>query len=533
MNLRNMKKHETFLSAAATDEFSLCVQEFLQEKKLPRKDIMRYCLMIEEILLKTMDAGMENVPIRLITGERFLHSYITLEIDGKEANVFVSHEDSQTHYGSQILKNLGVSPDYRFSGETNIYSFHLRRKNVNPFLSLLIALSCAAAVGFLGLLMPDGTRLAVLDNILTPLHNTFLNMLSSIAGPMIFLAVARGIYGIGDVATLKRVGKKVLLGYIRTVAVVVVIFGALCVPFFSFAFSQNSSGSTELSTVFSMLLDIIPKNIFSPFVDGNTLQIIFLAAVVGISLIFLGHRTNSVARAIEQINYIVQFLIEFISRLVPYFLFIVVVRMIWSDMFSTLANLGKYFIIFVVCSICMTVSVVIFTAVRNRVNPLLLVKKGLPTFLIAVTTASSAATFGTNVQACNKKYGIDELISSFGIPLALATFKPCTALCYTTMMFFFAEIYHIDVSPAWIVMALFVCIVLSLATPPIPGGAMSAYTVLLTQLGLPMEALAIALACDAIIDFITTGFNQFLLPFPLITQAGKLGLLDYDTLRKK
>ena len=527
------KKQEARLTTGAIDAFSLSAQEFLRERKLPRRDVLRYSLMIEEILLKTLEQGQDNTPIRLTMGVRFFRPYIILEIDGAEQNVFVRQEDSQTRYGAQILKNLGVSPEYRFSGGANSYTFQPHGKRISPFLSLMLALLSAVIVGSLGHFLPKESRLFLLDNLLTPLHDAFLNMLGCVAGPMIFLAVAWGIYGIGDVATLKRVGKKVLLGYLGMVAAVVAVIGTAMVPFFSLSYSRGVGGTSELSTIFSMLLNIIPKNIVSPFADGNTLQVIVLAVVIGISMIYLGRRTDAVARAIEQINHIVQFLIEFISRLVPFFIFIVVVRMIWFDTTSIVADLGKLFGVFIGATLAAALGVVAFTAVRNRVNPLRLIRKGLPTFLIAVTTASSAAAFGTNVEACNQKYGIDGQISSFGIPLALATFKPITALNYTVMMLFFAELYHVDVSTAWIVLALFICMVLALATPPIPGGAMSAYTVLLVQLGIPMEALAIALACDAIFDFIDTGFDQFLLPFPLLTQARKLGLLDDEKLRGK
>ena len=72
-----------------------------------------------------------------------------------------------------------------------------------------------------------------------------------------------------------------------------------------------------------MILNIFPANILSPFVEGNTLQIIFLAFVIGLSMIFLGQRTSAVAKAVEQINYIITFLMGTISTFVPYFVFIV------------------------------------------------------------------------------------------------------------------------------------------------------------------------------------------------------------------
>lgn len=255
--------------------------------------------------------------------------------------------------------------------------------------------------------------------------------------------------------------------------------------------------------------------------------------VIGIAMLFLGRKTTSVAKAVEQINHIVQFLVEFISKLVPYFIFIVLVRMIWSNTLSIMLTVGKLFCVFIAAIIVMLIGMVVYTSICTHTGISLLVKKGLPTLLIALSTASSAAAFGTNMTACHKSYGIDDKISSFGIPLGMVTFKPATAVCYMAMSLFFAQMYSVDISIAWIIIMLFSASTLAIATPPIPGGSITSYTVLFAQLGIPAEAIAIALACDALFDFISTGVDQFLLPMVLLNQAGKLGMVDRKVLLDK
>ncbi|MCQ2463655.1 MAG: dicarboxylate/amino acid:cation symporter [Clostridia bacterium] len=524
--------YEAGLSAESTDKCSEAVRKYTSALNLSGREASRYALTVEEILLDTQESG-DCDRLRLTTGRRFFRSCITLELFGKQQNVFRKNSSGSV-LGDSVLKNLGLSPEYSYAEGVNTYLFRIKKKSVNPVISLIIAIASAIVLGIIGkFLLPVGIINGILDNFLTPLHDAFLNMLGCIAGPMIFLSVAWGIYGIGDAATLKKIGKKLLTSYISTVYIVTVLFSLICLPVFKPEFSQNSVSGSELSSILNMILGIIPKNIFSPFTDGNTLQIIFLAVVIGIAMLFLGKKTDAVAKAVEQINYIVQYLIEFVSRLVPYFIFIVILNLIWSDSVSSIASAGKFFITGVICIPVMALFVLLITSVRMKTNPLLLAKKGIPTLVIALTTASSAAAFGTNMNACRKQYGISDTISSFGIPLGIVALKPATAINYISAALFFATFYHVEISVSWLVMMVFSIGILAVATPPIPGGAMTAYTVLFTQLGIPPEAIAITLACDALFDFLDTGIDQFLLPIIMLPQAGKLGMLDRDILKTK
>ena len=97
--------------------------------------------------------------------------------------------------------------------------------------------------------------------------------------------------------------------------------------------------------------------------------------------------------------------------------------------------------------------------------------------------------------------------------------------------FIYQEIFQIEISLSWIIMAVLISIITAIATPPIPGGAVIGYSILFSQLGLPEEGLAIILAIDVITDFLITSTDIFCIPMALAGVAKRYGLLDEEKLR--
>jgi len=98
--------------------------------------------------------------------------------------------------------------------------------------------------------------------------------------------------------------------------------------------------------------------------------------------------------------------------------------------------------------------------------------------------------------------------------------------------FFFAKQFGVAVSPDWLVSAAFVSAMLAIATPPIPGGGVAAYTMLFARLGIPDDALAIVLTMDILFDFVRTAANMYNLPLALIDCAATMGKLNVKKLRE-
>ena len=80
---------------------------------------------------------------------------------------------------------------------------------------------------------------------------------------------------------------------------------------------------------------------------------------------------------------------------------------------------------------------------------------------------------------------------------------------------------------------MFIAAIVAIAMPPIPGGGAVAYTVLFAQIGIPAEALSVALAIDILTDFLITAFDMFVLPLTLINVSSRLSMIDREILRAR
>ena len=153
----------------------------------------------------------------------------------------------------------------------------------------MLALFC----GGMCQLLPDSVGLFVSKQLVTPLFDTAMGFLAAVAGPMIFLSVICGIYGLGDLATLGRVGKRMILRFLLLPFVWTLLVLVALLPFFRTV--SGGGGSLELSGLQEMILDIVPDNMLSPCLEGNPMQIVFLAIIFGMALLVLGNRVAVVA----------------------------------------------------------------------------------------------------------------------------------------------------------------------------------------------------------------------------------------------
>lgn len=129
--------------------------------------------------------------------------------------------------------------------------------------------------------------------------------------------------------------------------------------------------------------------------------------------------------------------------------------------------------------------------------------------MIGLTTASSSAAFADNLMSCTVKHCISPKLANFAVPFGQILYKPATAIMYWFAAVSAAERNNFAVSVPWIITVLVTCIVLSSATPPVPGGTTASSSILFTQPGLPTESLAIILALNVIQEFVRTATNLF------------------------
>lgn len=521
------------LSGENIDTASEKIEKHLVSFSVDKKNVLRFRLMFEEILLNYRDRFSEEAEFTLRCEKRFSRPRITIAVVGENLEPFAASE-SDGEYLSETLRgmlaNMGLAPSHRYKNGENIITLTPeKKKRGSSAIWLLAAIVLAVGAGLLCSLLPENVSEFLSVKVVNPVSDKFMGFLSAVSGPLIFLSILCGIYSIGDVAFFGRIGKRMITRFLLMSVLLLFIAGCAAVPFFGL--SSGEGGQADFSDLYQMLLDIIPSNLIAPFIDGNTLQIVFIAIIFGAALLVLNDKTTMVSKLVEQLNYLVQFIIKYINAFIPPVIFCSIFNMIVSGNSDIGFSSLKPILLTIMCCVIMSAVYVAVVCARRRISPILLVKKLMPTFLIAITTASSAAAFATNIETCEKKLGIDKKIINFGLPLGQSVFMPAAAALFFIMGLCMAETFSVPITAMLLVNLFIIALVLAIAAPPVPGGFAACVTILITQAGIPEAAIPIVIAMSMILDFFCTATNLFCLQAELIELAGSLDMLDTELLR--
>ena len=307
---------------------------------------------------------------------------------------------------------------------------------------------------------------------------------------------------------------------------------AVCVAFPLFVFVSGDSLHIGYRELLEMVLGWLPTNLVCPFLDSNAMQLVLMGFIFGIGLLKLDHRAGGLAAALEGLNSLLLWWAEWCTRLLPIFVFIIVVKNFWLGQMAEILPLWKPWVMTVGLQAGIFLALVLWACRKFKVGVTVLLKKISATFLIAFGTNSCTASVTENYACCAGKLGISGQVFGFGIPIGTSVFKPGSAIRLMVLVLYLASAYEVGISLGWVVMAVQMAIIFSVAEPAIPGGTLMLCPMLFAQLGLPAEALTAILAIDIFFDAVGIAFNQVFVQMALLQQAGSMELLDMETLRR-
>jgi len=505
------------------------VGAFLTSVGVEKREALRIKLTLEEILLDYQAKFGKEATFNVRCVKRLLTIKVELIVAGRVYNPLEKDEEENAING--ILAGIGLAPSYGYRNGKNHIIFIPKKKPLSSTVKMGVAIGLAIIAGILLKLLPEGIRAGANEYVLTPVTDAFMGLISAVSVPLIFLSILGSICSMGNMETLGKIGSKtikVILLYMTVISVFMTALGSLF-----FHVQWGGGGTSGFSQVFDLIYNIIPSNLFEPFVTGNTLQLIFISIIVGLAMLVLSSRVSGVFKLVEQFGAIVQTIMSGLSSLLPILIFVLFTGMISGGEFGILLESWKIIAVFLLLITIYFALTVLYIALRKKVSPTLLLKKTWKTLVIALTTASSAAAFQRNIRDANKKLGIDKRLAEFGTSLGQVLFSPTDVAILLAMELGFAEMYGIAITPQFLIIALITNLLLSFSIPPVPGGAVMGYTIAFTQLGIPMEVLGVVLALDAIIDFPATACNVSGWQLTMIEVADSLDMLDKETLRKE
>ena len=347
---------------------------------------------------------------------------------------------------------------------------------------------------------------------LQPLGQLFIRLIRMVVVPLVFATLVAGAAGISDISKLGRVATKTVLVFALTTAVSVafgLIVAGLIDPGLGLTLSTEGLVAKQVSApgLTKVLLDIVPLNPFDAFTKGNMLQVIFFAIMFGFCLSALGERGKPVLHFFEIVGDIMIRMTNVVMRYAPIGVFGLIAFTVSRHGLAVLLALGKLILASFVATALLVVIVYIPIVVGIIRIPIGTYFRGIfEPWLIAFTTCSSAAAMASNLLA-SRKLGATKTISSFAVPLGNTINMNGTAVYMGITAIFAAQVYGIELTIVDQLTVVLMGVMAAIGTAGVPGAGLIMSTIVFTQIGIPLEAIALIAGVDRILDMIRTSIN--------------------------
>ncbi len=373
---------------------------------------------------------------------------------------------------------------------------------------ILIGLAAGILAGILLQGSPD-----VADAWIKPFGTLFLNLIKMIIVPLVLASLVVGTCGLGDVKKLGRIGGKTIAYYLLTTAFAVIL-GLVLANIFSVGAGYvlpsdvKAAEPSKIPNVVDTLLNIIPTNPIKAASDGNMLQIIAFALILGSGIVVLGDKGKPVFDFFDSLAEISYKITGGIMILAPYAVFALITPVVASNGPKVLLPLLSVIIIVYVG--CVLHAALVYSStlmVFAKFSPMKFFKGIFPAQAIAFTTCSSSATLPVNMQCTEENLGVPKSISSFVLPLGATINMDGTALYQGICALFIANVYGLDLTIAQQATIVLTATLASIGTAGVPGAGLIMLTMVLQTVGLPLEGLALVAGIDRILDMARTTIN--------------------------
>ena len=378
-----------------------------------------------------------------------------------------------------------------------------------PKISLAWQMMIGLALGVVvGALVEQETA----KTFLQPLGDLFIRLIRMVVVPLVLATIIAGAAGISDTSKLGRVATKTLICYAITTAVAVamgLIFASFIQPGVGLDLSTEglAAKAVEAPPLTQTLLNIVPINPMQAMSEGQMLQIIFFAVIFGFGLSALGERGKPVLNFFELVGDTMIRVTHIVMLYAPIGVFGLIAYTVSRHGLGVLLPLFQLILSsFLATAFFVIVLLVPLVRVVTGI-PMMTFYKGIfEPWLVAFTTCSSAAALPANLNAA-RRLGSTKAVASFSIPLGNTINMNGTAIYMGVCSIFAAEVYGLDLTMADQLTIVLMGVLAAVGTAGVPGAGLIMTTVVFTQGGIPLEAVALIAGVDRILDMIRTSIN--------------------------
>ena len=377
-----------------------------------------------------------------------------------------------------------------------------------------LSLAAKTFIGF-GLGIVIGLVFGEKATIVKPLGTVFLNMIKMIVVPMVFFSITAGVASLGDLKKLRNIGVKVVGLYALTSALCVglgLIMANIISPGKGFdltALSQSTDYEAQaMPSIIDTLIDMFPSNIFTSFTNTNMLQIIVFSVFLGVALIMMGKEGERLLAGVQSCANAMYKITAIVMEFSPIGVCALLADSVGAYGLKIFGPLGKLILTVYASDVILVVLMYIPMVALLARFP---VKKWLQgiwkVWVVTASTTSSSGSLPITTSVTNDEFGVSSELSSFSLPLGATINMNGGCIYYAAAIVMTAQIYGMNLTPSALVNIIIFTVLVAMGCPGVPGGAIIMTTILLTNMGLPLEIVGLIAGIFRLIDMANTTFN--------------------------
>ncbi|TGY46904.1 dicarboxylate/amino acid:cation symporter [Clostridium perfringens] len=407
------------------------------------------------------------------------------------------------------------------------YAIYKIRKITNKFsFATLTALTLGVVLGII-----FKENILFLDTV----GKAYMSLIKMIVVPLVVTSLITSIVRLENLDTLKSIGLKtfnVLLGTTGAAAFIgIIVASSLNLgQGLSFIGAENFK-AREIPGFSKVLIDMLPSNPLAAIVENKIIPIVIFSMFIAIALVIEDNTNKEKAKPFKDFILsaydIVLRITKMVLRIIPYGVFALIATAAAKNGMDTLMSL--IWVILAVYIAAFLQFLFVYTPLISfvaRMNPLKFFKGIFPAQVVAFTSQSSYGTLPVTIKSLVEGVGVSENIASFVAPLGSTIgLNGCGGFYPAIVAIFAANVFNIELTIYSYILIVLTAIISSIGIAGVPGSATMSTTVMLAALGLPIEALAMVIAVDSIIDMIRTATN--------VTGASVAALIVDQTEKRK
>lgn len=385
-----------------------------------------------------------------------------------------------------------------------------KNKQGRQFVLWMLALVVGAALGWLGI--------KPLNELFTFIATVFTRLFQFIAVPTIALAV---------ITTLAQLGGKKETGRIFAHAVTYTLLTTICAAGIGLmmylwiapgnlpadiigAGTANVPQKLGHLTYYDHILSVIPNNLLQPFLSGNVLAVMMIAAAFGLGLAFMPKTENRdiLMKGIMGFQELLFTLIRALLFILPVGILAFAAQLSAQIEAGVIVGaLGKYTAVIIGSNVIQFFIVIPVFLLARGLNPLQVFRKMSPAIAVALFTKSSAGTLPVTLASAEHNMKANPAVSRFVLPICTTiNMNGCAAFILVTSLFVMQNAGY-EMSMPTMITWLFVAVLAAIGNAGVPMGCYFLTLSLMSGIGAPIGIMGVILPIYTIIDMIETAEN--------------------------